>query len=78
MYLPAWPVAPGYRLVMQAKEPDSVLNDVDVGQCIQSIADCIIYDQYIPVAASAAKCQEPCLCQATPNRGVLEQHDMLP
>ena len=61
-----------------SKEPDSVLSDVDVGQCIVSIAHCIMYNQYILVAASAAKCQEPCLCQATPNRGVLEQHVRLP
>ncbi len=37
---------------------------------MHTVSHCIIYDQYIPVAASAAKCQEPYLCQATPKIGV--------
>ncbi len=48
-----------------SKEADNVLNDVDVGHevawCIQSIA------HYNAVAASTAKCKEPCLHQATPS-----------
>ncbi len=37
-----------------SKEPFSVLIGVDVGQYIVFIAHCIMFDQYIPGAASAA------------------------